>query len=128
MATKHDILDLEDIQLLVHSFYSKVLENELLNPVFKQKIPEDQWPVHLEKMVRFWQTLLLEEHTYSGNPLAHHLHLPVSGDHFTEWLRLFHATVDIHFQGQKAEEAHKRAEMIATVFQAKIKQFNTTEQ
>lgn len=124
MTEKHDILNLEDIRILVHSFYSKVLENELLSPVFNEKIREDQWPEHLDKMVHFWQTLLLGDHTYSGNPLAHHLHLPVSEAHFSEWLHLFHATIDTHFNGEKAEEAYKRAEMIATIFQMKIKQFN----
>lgn len=122
-AQKHDILELEDIQLLVDSFYSKVRENELLNPIFLDKISEDQWPAHLDKMYRFWQTLLLGEMTYQGNPLMHHLQLPLTDEHFEEWLRLFRETTDEHFTGEKAAEAIMRAEKIRWVFQTKIKQF-----
>jgi hemoglobin len=123
MAEKHDILNLEDVKLLVDSFYSKARENELLGPIFNEKIG-DHWPEHLEKMVRFWQTLLLGEHTYSGNPLLHHLHLPISADHFSEWLRMFHETIDTFFVGEKAQEAHLRAAKISLVMQTKLSQFN----
>lgn len=124
---KHDILELEDIRLLVDSFYAKVRENKLLNPVFQDKISEDRWPAHLEKMYRFWQTLLLEEPTYQGNPLMHHLQLPLTEKHFSEWLNLFHETVNQHFTGEKANEATKRAEKIAWVFQSKISQFGVNQ-
>lgn len=127
-AIKHDIMSLEDVKLLVDSFYSKVRENELLAPVFDDKIKEDQWPAHLDKMYRFWQTLLLEEHSYFGNPLMHHLRLPVTEDHFAEWLRLFHETINEHFTGEKAEEANLRAQKIALVFQAKISQFGLNQE
>ena len=122
-ASKNEILELEDIKLLVDSFYSKVRRNDLLSPVFQEKISDDQWPVHLDKMYRFWQTLLLEEHTYKGNPLMHHLQLPITQEHFSEWLRLFHETIHQHFTGEKADEAIMRAENIARVFQIKISQF-----
>ena len=123
MAEKHDIFNFEDFKLLVDSFYSKARENELLGPVFNEKIG-DHWPEHLEKMVRFWQTLLLDKHTYSGNPLQHHLHLPISGEHFSEWLRMFHETIDTFFVGEKAQEAHLRAAKISLVMQTKLSQFN----
>lgn len=120
---KHDILELEDVQLLVDAFYSKVRENELLNPIFRDKISDEQWPAHLDKMYRFWQTLLLGELTYQGNPLMHHLQLPLTEEHFSEWIRLFHETSNEHFTGEKANEAMTRAEKIRWVFQTKIEQF-----
>lgn len=123
MAEKHDILNLEDVKLLVDSFYSKARENNLLGPIFNEKIG-DRWSEHLDKMVRFWQTLLLDDHTYSGNPLLHHLQLPISDAHFSEWLCMFHETIDTYFIGEKAQEAHLRAEKISLVMQTKIKQFS----
>ena len=59
---KHDIGTLDDIKLLVDTFYGKIRENELLGPIFNG-ILKDRWPAHLEKMYRFWQTVLLEQHT-----------------------------------------------------------------
>ena len=61
-----DISNIEDIKLLVNTFYGKVQKDEFIGVIFNEKIG-DRWPEHLEKMYRFWQTILLEEHTYSGS-------------------------------------------------------------
>lgn len=114
-----EIQHLEDIQLVVNSFYSKVREDKLLAPIFNEKIG-DKWPLHLEKMYRFWQTVLLEERTYSGSPFPPHARLPVSKEHFERWLFLFYETIDEHFQGEKAKEAKWRAEKMAELFLYKI--------
>jgi hemoglobin len=119
---KTEIRNILDVQLLVDSFYNKVKGDELLGPVFHQKIG-DQWPKHLEKMYRFWQTLLLEEPTYSGRPFPPHAELPVSKEHFDRWLALFKATLDEHFIGEKANEAKWRSEKMAELFQHKIEYF-----
>ncbi|MEH6679036.1 MAG: group III truncated hemoglobin [Sediminicola sp.] len=71
-------------------------------------------------MYRFWQTLLLGEHTYYGSPFAPHAHLPVAREHFDRWLQLFHKTVDVHFEGERAAEAKMRAIKMADMFQYKI--------
>lgn len=122
METKQNILQLEDIKLLVNSFYGKVRENALLAPIFNQHIG-DRWPEHLEKMYKFWQTLLLKEHTYFGSPFPPHALLPVSKAHFDQWLALFYETVDHNFTGEKAEEAKWRAGKMAEMFWYKIEYF-----
>ena len=120
-----EILNLEDVKLLVDSFYSKVQEDELLKDVFNDVI-EDRWPEHLEKMYSFWQTVLLGEHTYYGAPFVPHAHLPVNKKHFKRWLALFYNTLDEHFEGEKAEEAKWRATRMAEMFQLKIEHFQQT--
>lgn len=70
MTEKRDIYSLEDIKFLVDKFYQKVKENELLGPVFTTVI-QNRWPQHLEKMYRFWETVLLEKQTYKGGPSRH---------------------------------------------------------
>jgi hemoglobin len=55
MIPTKDITDLEDIKILVNTFYSKVQEDGLIGPIFNQKMA-GRWPEHLEKMYRFWQT------------------------------------------------------------------------
>ena len=59
---KKDIETLEDIQLMVNRFYEVVRKDELIGPIF-DNIIQDRWPMHLEKMYRFWQTILLDERT-----------------------------------------------------------------
>lgn len=118
---KADIRSLEDIQQLVDTFYGRIRSNSLLGPVFAEKIQD--WLPHLEKMYRFWQTILLEERTYSGSPFPPHARLPVGKEHFDEWLRLWHQTVDEHYEGDLANEAKWRADKMAVLFNFKIDYF-----
>jgi hemoglobin len=64
MVAKRDVETMEDVQNLVNTFYGRIREDELLGPIFNDTI-QDRWPEHLEKMYSFWQTILLQEHTYS---------------------------------------------------------------
>lgn len=117
--SEKDIESIEDIQLLVDSFYSKVREDELLADIFNSVV-EDNWPKHLDKMYRFWQTVLLDEHTYFGSPFIPHAKLPIEAKHFKRWLQLFSQTISTNFKGKKANEALWRAERMAEMFLSKI--------
>jgi len=122
MNNNKEILTIDDIKLLVDSFYGKVREDELLSDIFNERI-KDQWPTHLNKMYAFWQTLLLGEHTYFGSPFPPHANMPVEKEHFQRWLELFNATVDEHFTGERAEEAKWRANKMAEMFLLKINHY-----
>jgi hemoglobin len=119
---KKEILSIDDIKLLVDQFYGKIRQDDLLGGLFNSVI-QDRWPEHLSKMYRFWQTILLEEHTYFGSPFLAHANLPVAKEHFDHWLELFNATVDELFEGEKAKEAKWRAEKMAVMFQSKIEYY-----
>lgn len=119
MDNLREITQVEDIKLLVDTFYSRVREDALLGSVFEEKI-QDKWPRHLDIMYRFWQTLLLKEHTYYGSPFVKHMPLPIDAQHFARWLELFHQTVDTLFTGEKAEEAKWRATRMAEMFEYKL--------
>ncbi|MEJ6735376.1 MAG: group III truncated hemoglobin [Flavobacteriales bacterium] len=116
---KKEIENLEDIKLLVNGFYDSVRKDELLSPIFN-KIIVDKWPEHLEKMYRFWQSILLEEYTYSGNPFLVHANLGISEIHFKKWLSLFYETLDSSFEGEIAEKAKLQGEQMSKIFSAKI--------
>ncbi len=126
MKDRTDISTFEDIKLLVNTFYDKVRKDELIGTIFNGVI-QDKWPIHLEKMYRFWQTVLLKDHTYYGSPFAPHAKLPVSGDHFERWMKLFTETVDDNFSGEKATEAKWRAQKMATMFQMKIDYYQNNQ-
>jgi len=104
MEPRKNITQLEDIKLLVDSFYGKVRKDDMLGPIFNQRIG-DKWPQHLDKMHRFWQTVLLDERTYYGSPFLPHANLPVEKEHFSQWLKLFFETIDENFVDEKAERA-----------------------
>ena len=122
MNNRQDIGTMEDIRLLVNSFYEKVRADILLGPIFNDAI-RDRWPQHLEKMYRFWQTVLLGEHTYYGSPFSPHARLPVAQIHFDTWLKLWHDTIDTYFSGPKGEEAKWRGDKMAVMFLSKIEYY-----
>ncbi|MCC6684762.1 MAG: group III truncated hemoglobin [Bacteroidia bacterium] len=116
---KSEITALDDIKLLVDSFYAKVREDDVLTTIFNERI-QDRWPEHLEKMYRFWQTVLLDEHTYYGSPFLPHAKMPVDALHFERWLNLFNETVDDLFEGEKATRAKWQGARMAEMFLSKI--------
>ena len=119
---KHDIQSIEDIQLMVITFYERIQKNEVLGPIFEEKV-HGRWPEHLEKMVRFWQTILLGEHTYNGTPFYPHAGMPIDESHFIIWVKTFTTTVDDFFSGDVAEEAKKRGTLMAALFNSKLEFF-----
>ena len=46
---KRDIVAIEDIKLMVDSFYGKIQEDAILSFIFNNRIG-DRWSEHLEKM------------------------------------------------------------------------------
>lgn len=117
-----EIITLEDVKVLVNSFYDKIKQDELLGDIFNGII-KDRWPEHLEKMYRFWQTVLLEDHTYFGSPFLPHMKMPLTKEHFDRWLMLFFETIDDNFIGEKAKEAKWRADKMAEMFHHKIQYY-----
>jgi hemoglobin len=120
---KTDIRNREDIMLLVNSFYDKVKADAAIGYIFND-IVKVNWEQHLPVMYDFWESVIFFTGTYNGNPMITHrkLHQVVNltSDHFSQWLKLFTATLDEHFEGEKTELARQRALSIATVMQLKI--------
>jgi hemoglobin len=112
---KRDIQTPEDVKIFVDSFYDRVKKDELLSPIFQSRIPEN-WEPHLETMYRFWNAALFNIREYTGNPLMKHMNLPLTQDHFERWIDLFYQTIDSAFEGPTADEAKRRATIMAHTF------------
>jgi hemoglobin len=99
------------IDRLVRAFYGKVRQDEMLAPVFEQKITD--WEPHLVRMGEFWSSVALMTGVYHGRPMQKHLPLPVDARHFDRWLQLFRETA--HEVCPQVAAAHfiERAERIA---------------
>lgn len=116
---RKEIENIEDIQLLVDEFYKSVRADTILGQIFDDVI-QNRWGEHLEKMYRFWQTILLGEHTYFGAPFPPHAQLPIENEDFDRWKTLFYAVIDEYFIGDVADKAKWQAKRMASVFQGKI--------
>ena len=125
MPQQKDIENRKDIELLVDTFYKKVLKDKTIGYIFN-KVAKIDWEKHLPLMYNFWETTILHKASYKGNPMKIHIDLnvkePLKKEHFDQWLSMFNETVDELFHGEKAELAKTRALSIATVIQIKIHQ------
>ncbi len=103
----------QNIHTMVHSFYDKIRQDELLKDVFNNTIG-DNWDPHLETMCRFWSSVLLTSGQYKGNPMVAHMRIEGVERHFFErWLELFLETNNSLFQKDIATQIQVKAERIA---------------
>ena len=120
---KKDIENRNDIELLVNGFYDKVKEDKTIGYIFND-VANVRWEHHLPVMYDFWESIIFNKNTYSGNPMIVHTKLnektPVTRQHFNQWLYLFTSTVDELFAGKTAEVTKQRAASIAEVIQIKV--------
>lgn len=93
-ATQADALGITEARIsdLVEGFYEKIRSDDLLGPIFNEKITN--WPPHLARMKDFWVSIAIESGRFHGNPMVKHLAIPGIGRvHFDHWLSLFDETL-----------------------------------
>jgi hemoglobin len=111
-----EITERADLELLVDTFYGKVLQDPLLIPFFDGM----DFEKHKPDMVSFWSFVLLSEPGYKTNVTEKHLHMDLYQQHFDRWIALFHETVDELFSGEIAEMAKQRASQLGWTIHHKI--------
>ena len=99
------------IERLVHGFYDRVRADEVLGPVFAERISD--WAPHLARMCAFWSSVALLTGVYSGRPMQAHQKLPVDAAHFDRWLTIFEAAANELTPPAAAELFIDRARRIA---------------
>ncbi|MEC5158469.1 group III truncated hemoglobin [Chryseobacterium sp. MP_3.2] len=113
----------EDIEVLVNRFYDKVGQDETIGFFFTD-IAKVDWTHHLPKMYAFWETLLLGNVSYKGNPMAVHFpinaQVPLEKKHFEHWISLWTQTVEENFVGEMADLAIYKAKNIANLMGYKM--------
>ena len=111
----------EQIQTLVHRFYERIQQEPELGPIFAARIANDEWPAHLDKMVRFWSTILRGTNRYVGNPMIVHHGVPgITREHFTRWLGLFREIAESCLSQIMADSILQRAERMARSLQGAL--------
>ena len=96
---------------LVHRFYTRVRGDQVLGPIFEERITD--WEAHLDRMVEFWSSVALMTGRYHGAPMPKHASLPVGWAHFERWLDLFRQTARETCTREGAAHVIERAERIA---------------
>jgi hemoglobin len=106
------------IESLVHTFYGRVRQDDLIGPIFSAKVAD--WDDHLAKLCAFWSSVILRTGRYDGRPLRPHLMLPLEGRHFDRWLDLFERTAGEVLPRQASLVFIDRARRIADSFEMSV--------
>jgi truncated hemoglobin YjbI len=78
------------IDRLVRTFYSRARLDQLIGPIFENRVHD--WEGHLGRMCAFWSSVTLMSGRYHGQPMVAHLPLSIDSPHFDRWLEIFAAT------------------------------------
>ncbi len=120
----NDIESREDIAHLVTTFYDKIKIEPTLGPIFIRAIHD--WPTHIEHLTDFWQSQLLFNKRFRGNPAEAHVKVDkaeghsITPEHFGLWMNLWFETIDELFEGEIAERAKRNARKMNTNLYLKI--------
>lgn len=119
-----DIENRVDVELLVKTFYEKVIPDPTIGYIFTD-IAQLDLPAHLPILTDFWCGILFQERAYKGNPMLVHLKLnekeSLTKEHFDKWLELWETNINEHFTGPKSDEAKERAKQIALLIMHKVR-------
>ena len=78
----HDIAAHQDVEKLVDTFYSDVVNDALLAPFFS----EIDFEHHKPRMVHFWSFVLLDEPGYNTNIFDKHVKMALTKEALHQWV------------------------------------------
>lgn len=125
---RHDVETRADCEQLVRTFYGRALTDPVIGWLFTDVAKLDL-EAHVPRITRFWETILLDAHSYGGGAFRPHLELnaktPLKRGHFERWVYLWRMTVDELFEGDRAELAKQHAERVAAAFESRLRSFES---
>ena len=111
-TTMPDIASRADIERLVTAFYSRLFEDPVLGPIFRDVAKVDL-AEHIPTFTNFWENILFRTGAYRGGFMAVHMRLhmmtQLTSSHVQRWLDYWETTVDAHFAGPRATMAKDHA-------------------
>lgn len=111
---------------MVILFYTKVLKDEIIGPIFESKLGDDLtgglWGPHLDLITEFWASFTTTDSNYRGNPFAPHMSLGgLSREAFERWLKLFYETLDSIYEPDVAMQLKERSNLMAGNFMRNLR-------
>ena len=107
-----------DIKRVVRAFYAEVQKDDMLGPVFAQRIAPHAWDQHMDHIADFWSSIFLKTGRFTGNPMQKHAGLAtITPAHFTRWLDLFQTTSDRVLDAPHAKAMQEMANRIGQSLQ-----------
>ena len=117
----YDTVDRGKIEEMVHEFYTIILKDDLVGPVFIKALGNDlnngKWYEHLQTLYNFWILMMTGKIGYGGHPYPPHAFIgPLNHEMFERWLEIFDEVVHRYFVPEIADKFYKKAEVLAEQF------------
>jgi hemoglobin len=117
----YDTVDRGKIEEMVRQFYTSVLKDEILAPIFIKSLGDDlnngKWHEHLNTLYKFWDLMMTGKRGYGGDPFPPHAFIgPLHRETFERWLQLFGKTVNELFVPEIADKFFSKANRLAEQF------------
>ena len=117
----YDTVDRGKIEEMVREFYSIVLKDDTLGPIFVRALGENinagKWYEHLNTLYNFWDLVMTGKTGYGGHPYPAHAFIgPLYPETFERWLEIFHEVVNRFFIPEIADKFYKKANILAEQF------------
>ena len=110
-----DLCTEQEISDMVHSFYARIRQDEVLGPVFNAHIQD--WDQHLLTLIDFWSAILRGSRRFAGASMPEHLALPnLNAELFDRWLALFRETTAAQPNRAMGERVYGMAQRVAQSF------------
>ena len=118
-----DIENRKDIVSILDAFYRKTFSDELIGRFFTEVVPLNL-ETHIPVIADFWEAVVFNTRSYRKNVMEIHQHInalsAIRKEHLDRWVKLFTATIDEHFDGNKATLMKQRAASVATLMEIKM--------
>lgn len=117
----YETVDRGKIEEMVKEFYSIVLKDDILGPIFVKSLGADlnggRWYEHLTTLYNFWELVMTGKTGYGGHPYPAHAFIgPLYPETFERWLEIFHEVVHRFFVQEIADKFYKKANILAEQF------------
>lgn len=120
---KPDIQTRADLEGMLWAFYEQAFADELIGHFFTRVVPLNL-EIHIPVITDFWEAIIFNKHSYKKNVMVVHQHIHhlshIKKEHLDRWVKIFTATVDDRFEGEKATLIKQRAMSIATIMDIKL--------
>ena len=96
----------ERLRALLWGFYAEVVKDEVLGPIFRQRVgpfPGAGWPVHIARLEGFWRAVTGGPSAYRGQPGPAHAGLGAGAAHFDRWLALWETALAQYLNPPEAQ-------------------------
>jgi len=124
---KSDIKNEHDIKVFLDAFYEKVKLDKKIAFIFTD-IANLDWDDHMPKIYGFWEAILLGKPGFNGDVMGAHIRLnkkvKLKTEHFDRWIKLFNETINEMFEGNVANEAINRANIIRNTIEYNVSNAN----